>query len=579
MVDGGELFDYLVDKGKLKEEEGLDFFQQIIFGIHYCHAHLIVHRDLKPENLLLNARKEVKIADFGMASLIRNQNLLATSCGSPHYASPEVIAGSKYDGMSSDMWSCGVVLYALMTGRLPFDDNHVRKLFSKIKKGVFEIPSYVNPSCADLIKRLLTVDPEKRATIEETINHPWFRSRNPRHTEFLDTNFIEAAVKWNVPSKKDKDVLRSMMSLGWEVDDLFEHLDSPEHNLEKVFYNLLTNWKNQTGENFFVNLRQQRELMEAANKKNGRSRSTSFTAASLSPQHIEEGKGVIEKIKQQHRVRSNSMEGVKTAAQLAHLSRGQSQKSQPTLNTPDMEGSPSPSGTSPAQTRYTASGKPIPARTFSTDSGSVAATAASMSLSAPRPDHLQSLSIESPATGPSSSPEPSPSSISSSQNATTSSRLAPLSSNPNPSGKTVGLRQSALTKGLRERASSGSSTSSSLLEPNYVSPALLGRRGVSGEQDAPHTPSDFPNSPQFSWFHGPDGQREAVSLAGGDADAQDDNHNTSAEVRVLQAEMKKMALSPIRGGASRENGTPPPSWEPSIPPINLSPRPGSEKST
>ncbi|KAI8930161.1 kinase-like domain-containing protein [Entophlyctis helioformis] len=164
-VEGGELFDYLVKKGRLSEPEAVGFFQQIITGVEYCHRHLICHRDLKPENLLLDKDRNVKIADFGMASMQVPSKMLETSCGSPHYASPEIIKGVRYDGASADVWSCGVILYALVTGNLPFDDENIRRLLNKVKTGMFFIPEHVGAEARDLIKRMLVVDPAKRITV------------------------------------------------------------------------------------------------------------------------------------------------------------------------------------------------------------------------------------------------------------------------------------------------------------------------------------------------------------------------------------------------------------------------------
>ncbi|CAF0998125.1 unnamed protein product, partial [Didymodactylos carnosus] len=115
-VAGGELFDYIVKKGKLTEAEARPFFQQIISGVDYCHRHMIVHRDLKPENLLLDDASHVKIADFGLSNMMKDGELLKTSCGSPNYAAPEVVSGELYAGPEVDIWSCGVILYALLTG-------------------------------------------------------------------------------------------------------------------------------------------------------------------------------------------------------------------------------------------------------------------------------------------------------------------------------------------------------------------------------------------------------------------------------------------------------------------------------
>jgi BR serine/threonine kinase len=165
-VSGGELFDYLVKKTRLTTKEARKFFKQIISALDFCHSHLICHRDLKPENLLLDDKLNIKIADFGMASLQVDGSMLETSCGSPHYACPEVIKGEKYDGRKADVWSCGVILYALLVGALPFDDDNLKLLLEKIKKGSFQIPSYVPPECQQLIRGMVEIDPNKRLTVK-----------------------------------------------------------------------------------------------------------------------------------------------------------------------------------------------------------------------------------------------------------------------------------------------------------------------------------------------------------------------------------------------------------------------------
>jgi len=180
-VSGGELFDYIVKKGKLTEAEARPFFQQIISGVDYCHRHMVVHRDLKPENLLLDDASHVKIADFGLSNMMKDGELLKTSCGSPNYAAPEVVSGELYAGPEVDIWSCGVILYALLTGTLPFDDDNVQMLFKKIRSGVFPVPDYLNPSVVDLLRRMLTVDPVRRATIKEIREHEWFKVNLPEY--------------------------------------------------------------------------------------------------------------------------------------------------------------------------------------------------------------------------------------------------------------------------------------------------------------------------------------------------------------------------------------------------------------
>jgi 5'-AMP-activated protein kinase, catalytic alpha subunit len=178
-VSGGELFDYIVSKGRLSADEARNFFHQIISGVEYCHFQKIVHRDLKPENLLLDANKNIKLADFGLSNLMRDGEFLRTSCGSPNYAAPEVISGHLYAGPEVDVWSCGVILYALLCGSLPFDDESIPNLFKKIKSGMYSLPTHLSQLAKNLIPRMLEVDPMKRITIPEIRMHPWFQHKLP----------------------------------------------------------------------------------------------------------------------------------------------------------------------------------------------------------------------------------------------------------------------------------------------------------------------------------------------------------------------------------------------------------------
>jgi 5'-AMP-activated protein kinase catalytic alpha subunit len=178
-VSGGELFDFIVSKGRLSADEARNFFHQIISGVEYCHFQKIVHRDLKPENLLLDASLNIKIADFGLSNLMRDGDFLRTSCGSPNYAAPEVISGHLYAGPEVDVWSCGVILYALLCGSLPFDDESIPNLFKKIKSGMYSLPTHLSQLAKNLIPRMLEVDPMKRITIPEIRLHPWFQHKLP----------------------------------------------------------------------------------------------------------------------------------------------------------------------------------------------------------------------------------------------------------------------------------------------------------------------------------------------------------------------------------------------------------------
>ncbi|XP_041134488.1 5'-AMP-activated protein kinase catalytic subunit alpha-2-like [Polyodon spathula] len=147
----------------------------------YSHRHMVVHRDLKPENVLLDANKNTKVANFGLSNMMSDGEFLRTSCGSPNYAAPEVISGRLYAGPEVDIWSCGVILYALLCGTLPFDDDHVPRLFKKIRGGVFYIPEYLNRSVANLLMLMLQVDPLKRATIKDIREEEWFKQDLPSY--------------------------------------------------------------------------------------------------------------------------------------------------------------------------------------------------------------------------------------------------------------------------------------------------------------------------------------------------------------------------------------------------------------
>lgn len=172
---GKELFDYIVQRGKMPEDEARRFFQQIIAAVEYCHRHKIVHRDLKPENLLLDDHLNVKIADFGLSNIMTDGNFLKTSCGSPNYAAPEVISGKLYAGPEVDVWSSGVILYVMLCGRLPFDDEFIPALFRKISNGVYTLPNYLSEGAKRLLTRMLVVNPLNRITIHEIIEDDWFK--------------------------------------------------------------------------------------------------------------------------------------------------------------------------------------------------------------------------------------------------------------------------------------------------------------------------------------------------------------------------------------------------------------------
>ncbi|XP_044003543.1 serine/threonine-protein kinase MARK2-like isoform X18 [Aphidius gifuensis] len=165
-ASGGEVFDYLVLHGRMKEKEARAKFRQIVSAVQYCHQKKIIHRDLKAENLLLDSEMNIKIADFGFSNEFTPGNKLDTFCGSPPYAAPELFQGKKYDGPEVDVWSLGVILYTLVSGSLPFDGSTLRELRERVLRGKYRIPFYMSTDCENLLKKFLVLNPTKRASLE-----------------------------------------------------------------------------------------------------------------------------------------------------------------------------------------------------------------------------------------------------------------------------------------------------------------------------------------------------------------------------------------------------------------------------
>ncbi|GMP60133.1 hypothetical protein CsSME_00023132 [Camellia sinensis var. sinensis] len=175
-VTGGELFDRIVHKGRLSENESRCYFQQLIDAVAHCHSKGVYHRDLKPENLLLDSNGNLKVSDFGLSALPQQGvELLHTTCGTPNYVAPEVLCHRGYDGAAADVWSCGVILYVLMAGYLPFDDIDLPTLYQKINVAEFSCPIWFSPGAKSLIHKILDPNPEIRIKIEGIKNDPWFR--------------------------------------------------------------------------------------------------------------------------------------------------------------------------------------------------------------------------------------------------------------------------------------------------------------------------------------------------------------------------------------------------------------------
>ncbi|CAE6520067.1 unnamed protein product [Rhizoctonia solani] len=251
-IEGGELFDYIVSRGRLPEPEVLFYFKQILYGLDYCHRFNISHRDLKPENILLDKNMNIKIADFGMAALEVANGMLETSCGSPHYASPEIVAGKAYHGASSDIWSCGVVLYALLTSRLPFDDPDIRVLLKKVKIGKFDMHDSISPVAADLIRRMLVVDPARRITIRQIFRHPFFnRQTNRLFINPPPPSLEELSLPIGQTERIERAYLDNLVLLFHKSPvEIVHALRAMEPSWEKAFLYLLRQYAERVRENY-----------------------------------------------------------------------------------------------------------------------------------------------------------------------------------------------------------------------------------------------------------------------------------------------------------------------------------------
>ncbi|XP_078796995.1 MAP/microtubule affinity-regulating kinase 3a isoform X21 [Oryzias latipes] len=230
-ASGGEVFDYLVAHGRMKEKEARAKFRQIVSAVQYCHQKHIVHRDLKAENLLLDADMNIKIADFGFSNEFTLGNKLDTFCGSPPYAAPELFQGKKYDGPEVDVWSLGVILYTLVSGSLPFDGQNLKELRERVLRGKYRIPFYMSTDCENLLKRFLVLNPAKRGTLEQIMKDRW-----------INAGFEEDELKpytepeLDITDQKRIDV---MVGMGYKLEDIQESLTKMKYDQFTATYLLL----------------------------------------------------------------------------------------------------------------------------------------------------------------------------------------------------------------------------------------------------------------------------------------------------------------------------------------------------
>ncbi|KAK4277238.1 hypothetical protein QN277_015260 [Acacia crassicarpa] len=233
-VRGGELFHKLA-RGKVKEDEARNYFQQLIRAVGFCHSRGVSHRDLKPENLLLDDNGNLKVSDFGLSALpenIRYDGLLHTQCGTPAYIAPEVLRKKGYNGPKADIWSCGVILYTLLAGFLPFQHENIMTMYTKIFKAEFRFPPWFSAESRRLIYKILVPDPENRITIPEIMRVPWFQKgfsiESAFHSEEelnSSNKAVEEDSRSNLSSPKFFNAfeLISSMSSGFDLSGFFEN--------------------------------------------------------------------------------------------------------------------------------------------------------------------------------------------------------------------------------------------------------------------------------------------------------------------------------------------------------------------
>ncbi|XP_077089444.1 serine/threonine-protein kinase MARK2 isoform X15 [Siphateles boraxobius] len=242
-ASGGEVFDYLVAHGRMKEKEARAKFRQIVSAVQYCHQKCIVHRDLKAENLLLDADMNIKIADFGFSNEFTLGNKLDTFCGSPPYAAPELFQGKKYDGPEVDVWSLGVILYTLVSGSLPFDGQNLKELRERVLRGKYRIPFYMSTDCENLLKKFLILNPTKRGSLEQIMKDRWM---NVGHEDEEMKPYIEPQPDYKDPKRTGQHSISPagwkrdiMLRMGYTLEEIQDSLINQKYNDVMATYLLL----------------------------------------------------------------------------------------------------------------------------------------------------------------------------------------------------------------------------------------------------------------------------------------------------------------------------------------------------
>jgi serine/threonine protein kinase len=228
LVRGGELFARIVRSGRVKEDVARLYFRQLISAVDFCHARGVYHRDLKPENLLLDDAGNLKVVDFGLSALAdhaRADGLLHTLCGTPGYAAPEVLLNKGYDGAKADLWSCGVILYVMLAGSQPFQDDNIVTMYKKVQRGDYRCPPWLSTDARRLIPRLLDPNPATRITVAQLVETPWFTKTSIARPVSMEPTVDPARAK-EAADQDEPETLNAFhlisLSEGFDLSPLFE---------------------------------------------------------------------------------------------------------------------------------------------------------------------------------------------------------------------------------------------------------------------------------------------------------------------------------------------------------------------
>jgi len=255
-VDGGDLYNYINDEKYLDENKTCVILTQLFSAVEYIQTLGIVHRDIKPENILLDENfSVVKLVDFGLSNTFKAGEYVKTACGSPCYAAPEMISGSSYNGLASDIWSCGVVLYCMLCGRLPFDENNIKELYRKITFGEYVIPSRLSAEAKDLLTKILEVDPDKRITLNQIKKHPWM-------LKFSLKRNLNNIQNTKDDIKIDTDIINEISSLPFYSNNKNDNLKQ-----ENIIQAIINNVHNSITTTYYILCKMKNKLIKEQNHK------------------------------------------------------------------------------------------------------------------------------------------------------------------------------------------------------------------------------------------------------------------------------------------------------------------------